>query len=156
MFSCFDTTYRRVTDRQSETDKRHHRLCYAYASCGKNLQRCGVYLVNWTMLGDRPTRVTPPKQYPTASCNRGRTKTICRPSSCHSVQSKSVSQSPPPPDNSPLNLNRLKFKGNYSATSNNMKLVHWLLMGGLLHLATAKRGLGGVVARPGPSSLYQM
>jgi len=25
-------------------------------------------------------------------------------------------------------------KGNYSATLNNMKLVHWLLMGGLLHL----------------------
>jgi len=24
--------------------------------------------------------------------------------------------------------------GNYSAASNNMKLVHWLLMGGLLHL----------------------
>jgi len=24
--------------------------------------------------------------------------------------------------------------GNYSVTSNNMKLVHWLLMGGLLHL----------------------
>jgi len=24
--------------------------------------------------------------------------------------------------------------GNYSATSNNMKLVHWPLMGGLLHL----------------------
>jgi len=23
--------------------------------------------------------------------------------------------------------------GNYSATSNNMKLVHWLVMGGLLH-----------------------
>jgi len=25
-------------------------------------------------------------------------------------------------------------KGNYSATSNNIKLVHWPLMGGLLHL----------------------
>ena len=24
--------------------------------------------------------------------------------------------------------------GNYSATSNNMKLVHWPLIGGLLHL----------------------
>ena len=28
----------------------------------------------------------------------------------------------------------LEFRVNYSATSNNMKLVHWLLMGGLLHL----------------------
>jgi len=28
----------------------------------------------------------------------------------------------------------LKCKGNYSATSNNMKFVHWPLMGGLLHL----------------------
>ena len=28
----------------------------------------------------------------------------------------------------------LESKGNYSATSNNMKLVHWPLMGGLLHL----------------------
>jgi len=30
--------------------------------------------------------------------------------------------------------NPLEFRGNYSATSNNMKLVHWPLMGGLLHL----------------------
>jgi len=30
-------------------------------------------------------------------------------------------------------LNRLEFRGNYSATSNNMKLVYWTLMGGLLH-----------------------
>jgi len=31
-------------------------------------------------------------------------------------------------------LNPLEFRGNYSASSNKMKLVHWLLMGGLLHL----------------------
>jgi len=31
-------------------------------------------------------------------------------------------------------LNPLMGTGNYSATSNNMKLVHWQLMGGLLHL----------------------
>jgi len=31
-------------------------------------------------------------------------------------------------------LNPLMGTGNYSATSNNMKLVHWSLMGGLLHL----------------------
>jgi len=30
--------------------------------------------------------------------------------------------------------NPLKFTGNYSASSNNIKLVHWPLMGGLLHL----------------------
>jgi len=28
-------------------------------------------------------------------------------------------------------VNPLEFRGNYSATSNNMKLVHWPLMGGL-------------------------
>ena len=31
-------------------------------------------------------------------------------------------------------LNLLMGTGNYSATSNNMKLVHWPLMNGLLHL----------------------
>jgi len=31
-------------------------------------------------------------------------------------------------------FNPLECTGNYSATSNNMKLVHWPLMGGLLHL----------------------
>jgi len=31
-------------------------------------------------------------------------------------------------------FNSLEFRGNYSATSNNMKLVHWPLMSGLLHL----------------------
>ena len=30
--------------------------------------------------------------------------------------------------------NALEFRGNYSVTSNNTKLVHWPLMGGLLHL----------------------
>ena len=33
-----------------------------------------------------------------------------------------------------LVLNPLDSKGNYSATSTNTKLVHWPLMGGLLHL----------------------
>ena len=49
-------------------------------------------------------------------------------------------------------VNPLDSKGNYSATSNNTKLVHWPLMGGLLH----RRGLGGAAIRPVPSSLYQM
>jgi len=31
-------------------------------------------------------------------------------------------------------INPLEFRGNYSATSNNITLVHWPLMGGLLHL----------------------
>jgi len=31
-------------------------------------------------------------------------------------------------------INPLEFRGNYSATSNNMQLVRWPLMGGLLHL----------------------
>jgi len=35
-------------------------------------------------------------------------------------------------------INPLEFRGNYSATSNNMKLVHWPLMRGLLHLVRWK------------------
>jgi len=31
-------------------------------------------------------------------------------------------------------VNPLECRRNYGATSNNMKLVHWPLMGGLLHL----------------------
>jgi len=45
--------------------------------------------------------------------------------------------------------------GNYGATSNNMKLIHLPLMGGLLHLV--QRGgacVGGLRLRPVPSSLY--
>ena len=49
-----------------------------------------------------------------------------------------------------LSINPLECKDSYSATSNNMKLVHWPLMGGLLHLAQR----GGDWA--GPSLLYQM
>jgi len=37
--------------------------------------------------------------------------------------------------------------GNYSAASNNMKLVHWPLMGGLLHLVQR----GGDWAGPQPT-----
>ena len=37
--------------------------------------------------------------------------------------------------------------GNYSATSNNMKLVHWPMMGGLLHLVQR----GGDWAGPQPA-----
>jgi len=42
-------------------------------------------------------------------------------------------------------VNPLESRGSYSTTSNNMKLVHWPLMGGLLHLVQRelRRGLGG-------------
>ena len=33
-------------------------------------------------------------------------------------------------------FNPLDSKGNYGATSTNTKLIHWLLIGGLLHLVT--------------------
>jgi len=42
-----------------------------------------------------------------------------------------------------LALNLLECTGNYSATSNDMKLVHWPLMGGLITFCTVRRGLGG-------------
>ena len=44
-------------------------------------------------------------------------------------------------------VNPLQCKGNYIATSNNMKLVHWPLMGGLLHLVQR----GGDWAGPEPA-----
>ena len=54
-------------------------------------------------------------------------------------------------------LNPLECRGNYSATPNDMKLVHWPLMGAwALTFGTARKGLGEATARPGPSSLYQM
>jgi len=46
-------------------------------------------------------------------------------------------------------FNPLESRSIYSATSNNMKLVHWPLMGGLLHLV--QRGLGGDWAGPQPA-----
>jgi len=45
----------------------------------------------------------------------------------------------------PFTVHPLGFRGNYSATLNNMKLVHWPLMGGLLHLV--QRG-GAWAPRP--------
>jgi len=44
-------------------------------------------------------------------------------------------------------INRLECEDNYSATSNNTKLVHWPLMGGLSHLIQQ----GGDWVRPQPS-----
>ena len=43
--------------------------------------------------------------------------------------------------------NPLGFRGNYSTTSNNMKLVHWQFLGGLLHLVQR----GGDWAEPQPN-----
>jgi len=40
-------------------------------------------------------------------------------------------------------VNPLQYRGNYSATSNNMTLVHWLLMGGLSHLVQRWGDLAG-------------
>jgi len=54
-------------------------------------------------------------------------------------------------------INPSMGSGNHSATSNNMKLVHWPLMGGLLHLVQqGGRGLRRLRSRPVPSLLYQM
>ena len=53
--------------------------------------------------------------------------------------------------------NPLDTEGNYSATSNNTKLVHWPLMGGQLHLNRYREeGPGQAAALPVLSSLYQM
>ena len=44
-------------------------------------------------------------------------------------------------------INSLESRRNYSATSNNMKLVYWQLIGGLLHLVQR----GGDWAGPQPA-----
>jgi len=51
-------------------------------------------------------------------------------------------------ESSSLTVKLLEFKGNYSATSNNMKLVHWPLMGGLLHLVQRGRDWAGLAQAP--------
>jgi len=43
-------------------------------------------------------------------------------------------------------VNSLQCRGNYSATSNDMKLLHWALIGGLLHLV--QRGGDWVGTQP--------
>jgi len=48
-------------------------------------------------------------------------------------------------------INPLGCKGNYTATSNNMKLVHWPFMGGLLDFVQ----WGGDWARPHQRPVYQ-
>ena len=46
--------------------------------------------------------------------------------------------------------NPLESRGSYSATSNNMKLVHWPLMGGLLHLVQRGDWVGPQPAQAPP------
>ena len=47
-------------------------------------------------------------------------------------------------------VNPLVCRGNYIATSNDMKLVHWPLMGGLLHLVQQGGGLAGCGSAQSP------
>jgi len=49
-------------------------------------------------------------------------------------------------------FNPLGFWGTYGATSNNMKLVHWPLMGGLLHLVQRGGDWGWPQPTQGPPS----
>ena len=54
------------------------------------------------------------------------------------------------PRNADFFVNPLDSKGNYSGTStNSAKLVHWPLMGGLLHLVQ-RGGPGRAAASPSP------
>ena len=48
-------------------------------------------------------------------------------------------------------VNPLESRGNYSAISNNMKLVHWPLMGGLLHLVQQGGAWVGLQPAQAPS-----
>ena len=52
-------------------------------------------------------------------------------------------------------LNPLMGTGNYSATSNDMKVGTLVVDGRAVTFGTAGRGLGWTAAHPGPSSLYQ-
>jgi len=47
-------------------------------------------------------------------------------------------------------------QGNYSAASNNIEVGTLAVDGWAVTFGTARRGLGGAAALPGPSSLYQM
>ena len=48
-------------------------------------------------------------------------------------------------------MNHLERKDTYSATSNNIKLIHWPLMGGLLHLVPRGRDWTGPQPAQAPS-----
>jgi len=53
------------------------------------------------------------------------------------------------PELSQTGINPLERRGNYSATSNDMKLVHWPLMGGL-HIWYSEKGAGRGRSLPRP------
>jgi len=60
-------------------------------------------------------------------------------------------------------FNPLEFRGNYSATLNDMKFGFLAVDGWAVTFGTTRTGLSGLrplpvpsAARPGPSSLYQM
>ena len=55
-----------------------------------------------------------------------------------------------------VTVNPLEFRGNHSATTNNIKLVHWPSMGGLLYLVHRGGDWVGPQPAPPPSSLYQI
>ena len=72
-----------------------------------------------------------------------------------------ISEANPPPiplDDDVICGCPLTGTGNYSDTSNNMKLVLGTLAieGWAVTFGIARRRLGGAAARPSPSSLYQM
>jgi len=51
-------------------------------------------------------------------------------------------------------INPLDPKGNYSAISNSTKLVHWPLMGGMLHLVPSTASVPvGLTAHPSTASV---
>ena len=52
-------------------------------------------------------------------------------------------------------INSFEFRGNYTATSHNMKLVHWSLMGGLLHLIQPTESPPGCTKCKSLCSKYQ-
>ena len=51
-------------------------------------------------------------------------------------------------------IDPLEFRDNYSATTNNKEVGTLAVDGWAVTFGTARRGLGGAAARPGPSLLY--
>jgi len=89
--------------------------------------------------GKSTTRLTTPKQMSNGSVLTVRPKrlsdssltlTFSRPSS----ETQPIENSPAVQPAKRLCVNPLEYRDNYSATSNDIKLVDWPLMGGLLHL----------------------
>ena len=114
----------------------------------------GKYTESWTWKTRRETKTTDQKQWMCGwtSHQLSRTKTPETEikwngsnSSCRRLGRRHLQP-----------FNPLQCKGNYSVTSNNMKFVHWSLMGGLLHLVQQRGDWAGLQPAQGPSSLYQI